>query len=93
MTEQERLNDIFDGSFNPDLKYFEIPVEQRDIIATKFVNHYDLIFKEDKTKIEVYLEYFKFKREQALEVELYEAADLYERLIKKLLENAILLDH
>jgi len=84
MDEQKMLKDIFDGTFNEDLKYFEISEENRNIIAEKFIKHHLYIFQEDRNKIKFYVEYFHWRMLKAIEVENYEEADLYERFIKKI---------
>jgi hypothetical protein len=84
MNEEILLNDIFDGSFNEDLNYFDISIEDRNIIAEKFIKHHLYIFQEDISKIRFYFEYFHFKMNVAIQNEHYEEADFYERLIKKL---------
>jgi hypothetical protein len=47
------------------------------------------LFKEDKNKIIFYAEYFKFMKDRAIENDLYETADLYDRLINKLFQETI----
>jgi hypothetical protein len=83
------IEEIFDGTFDPDASYFNISEEQRDIIASKLILHNIELFKEDKNKIIFYAEYFKFMRDRATDNDLYETADLYDRLIKKLFQETI----
>jgi hypothetical protein len=44
-------------------------------------------FQGDKDKMVFYAEYFKWMRDKATEMELYETADLYERLMKILYQQ------
>jgi len=89
MNIEKLIEEIFDGTFNPDVSYFNISEEQRDIIASKLILHNIELFKEDKNKIIFYAEYFKFMKDRATENDLYETADLYDRLIKKLFQETI----
>ena len=79
------IAEIFDGSLDPNTSYFDITEEQRDDIAKKFISVNMELYQKDK--IMFYVEYFKWMRDKATEMELYETADLYERLMKILYQQ------
>lgn len=81
------IAEIFDGTLDPNASYFEITEEQRDDIAKKFISINMELFQSDKDKMVFYAEYFKWMRDKATEMELYETADLYERLMKILYQH------
>ena len=82
------IEQIFDGSLDPNASYFDITEEQRDDIAKKFISINMELFQSDKDKLIFYVEYFQWMRDKATEMELYETADLYERLMKILYQNS-----
>jgi hypothetical protein len=81
------IAEIFDGSLDPNASYFDITEEQRDDIAKKFISINMELFQSDKDKMIFYAEYFQWMRDKATEKELYETADLYERLMKILYQQ------
>jgi hypothetical protein len=81
------IAEIFDGSLDPNASYFEVTEEQRDDIAKKFISINMDLFQGDKNKMVFYAEYFQWMRDKATEMELYETADLYERLMKILYQQ------
>jgi hypothetical protein len=81
------IAEIFNGTIDPNANYFDISEEQRDDIAKKFISINMESFQGDKDKMVFYAEYFKWMRDKATEMELYETADLYERLMKILYQQ------
>jgi hypothetical protein len=79
------IAEIFNGTIDPNASYFDITEEQRDDIAKKFISINMELYQKDK--IMFYVEYFKWMRDKATEMELYETADLYERLMKILYQQ------
>ena len=79
------ITEIFNGTIDPNANYFDISEEQRDDIAKKFISINMELYQKDK--IMFYVEYFKWMRDKATEMELYETADLYERLMKILYQQ------
>jgi hypothetical protein len=79
------IAEIFNGAIDPNANYFDISEEQRDDIAKKFISINMELYQKDK--IMFYVEYFKWMRDKATEMELYETADLYERLMKILYQQ------
>jgi hypothetical protein len=79
------IAEIFNGTIDPNANYFDISEEQRDDIAKKFISINMELYQKDK--IMFYVEYFKWMRDKATEMELYETADLYERLMKILYQQ------
>lgn len=83
------IEEIFDGTFDPDSSYFDISEEKRDVIAKKFILNNMESLKEDKNKIIFFSEYFQWMKNKAIEKELYETADLYDRLNKILFQETV----
>ena len=79
------IAEIFNGTIDPNANYFDISEEQRDDIAKKFISVNMELYQKDK--IMFYVEYFQWMRDKATEMELYETADLYERLMKILYQQ------
>jgi hypothetical protein len=89
MNVEQVMQQIFDGSIDPDASYFDITEEERNEIAKKLISMNLQMFKEDTSKILFYSEYFQFMRDKATELELYETSDLYNRLIEILFQETI----
>jgi hypothetical protein len=87
MNTDKLIKEIFDGTFDPNTSYFDITEEQRDDIAKKFILVNREVFQGDKIKL--YFDYFEWVKDKAIEQELYETADLYDRVIKKLFQETI----
>ena len=81
MTTEQKIIDLLDGKYQYDeIEYFDLEIEDRDIIAKTIVNEFFWKMKIDEGYRQFYLEFIDFRIQELLKEEKYESADLYKRL-------------
>ena len=81
MTTEQKIIDLLDGKYQYDkIEYFNLEIEDRDIIAKTIVDEFFWKMKIDEGYRQFYLEFIDFRIQELLKEEKYESADLYKRL-------------